>query len=677
MKRSYIFLAIVSLGMSWFLITCQSSLNNGDLSPLEKNLMRAGANRTELEQVLAHYQQHPADSLKYRAAVALISAMDQQQHFEDPWLRQYDQIFQATATLDEVGIKSLRDSMYNKIGRFGSGSLDTKEDLRSLKAVYLIENIEQAFAAWERSPGRENITFETFCNYILPYKNYNEYPESWRKELYERYDWILQDSITGSSMDEVVCAYNDDLQTWFRYSNYLDSYPGRISINNLLQGGRGNCADMSGLAAYVGRALGLPVALDYMSQWATNNGGHSWNALIINEKESIPFMGAEGNPGTYTVLQEGEARIAKVSRRTLLAQAQSFAAQAQKLGIPVNDIPKNAFDLYAKDVTNLYTAVSDLTITVTKKKEKVLYLGIYRLGNWAVMAGSIIDDNQTAIFKNVGRNVPYIPLFYDGNTYEVAGDPFILTFDGAVEMLIPDVAKKQKMVLSRTSSLSRWNIKSEFADALNGAIFEGSNDPEFKHSTTLHTIQEAMKDWTVMETGGPRTRDQLQYASLWETADVNNPRAFRHVRIKFADNQRFRLGDLAFFTDDSDMPLNGQPIGNIENPEYAFDGTFGYNIIHDEVHPRQWVGLDLGSPQKISRIKFIPAQGDNKVFVGKTYELLYWDKKWKVLAKKTANDHLLEFDHVPQNALYRLRCVDCEDATERPFTYENGGQVWW
>jgi hypothetical protein len=53
--------------VSALLISCNRS------SLLEQSL--AGDNRAELEKVLAHYAQNPADSLKYRAAVFLIGNM--------------------------------------------------------------------------------------------------------------------------------------------------------------------------------------------------------------------------------------------------------------------------------------------------------------------------------------------------------------------------------------------------------------------------------------------------------------------------------------------------------------------------------------------------------------------------------------------------------------------------
>jgi hypothetical protein len=64
MKQYSIFLLLI------ILYSCQ--LKN---EQLEYSLQLAGDNRAELEKVLTHYSQNPADSLKYRAAVFLISNM--------------------------------------------------------------------------------------------------------------------------------------------------------------------------------------------------------------------------------------------------------------------------------------------------------------------------------------------------------------------------------------------------------------------------------------------------------------------------------------------------------------------------------------------------------------------------------------------------------------------------
>ena len=675
MPHNYLFYFFIALLlMSQFACSNSSSKENR----LEKNLARAGKNRAELEKVLAHYSQSPEDNLKKQAALALISNMDRYYHYSGEWLNGFDPIFQSTAGRTEGEIKTLMDSTFGYIGLLETSELHIQNDLLSLDAAYLIENIDQAVATWQGSPWRDSISFETFCNFILPYKNYSEYPESWRASLYGRYRWILEDSSKNASMVEVCTAFNEDLKSWFRFTGLLHDYPGRLSISNMMLGQVDNCSDMSGVAAYIGRSLGLPVALDFMPQWACGNAGHAWNALIINDKESIPFLGAEGNPGSYWTLHEGEGRIAKVYRRLLFAQENSFAAAAKEAGISLASLPGYSYDLDLLDVTDQYGPVADITITLENTKEKAVYLCILKEGYWIALSGAIIQSDGTATFKNMGRALTYMPMYYAGDeNYTNAGYPLLLTFDGELKELKPDPQEKIQVELTRKSPISRHITKFEFADRLNGARIEGANNPDFKNPTTLHTIGEVFPIWNVTKTGGIRDRDQLKYVRLWEEAKIGNQQAFRYVRIKTAEGELFRLGDIAFFDSPMDSPLSGQPIGTVQNPEWAFDGTDGHSIIYDEYEPDKWVGLDLGEPKKINKVRYIPAQDRNRILPGRTYQFLYWDQKWNILDTKTSTGLSLEFENVPKNALYQLHCLDCEFPAERPFTYEKGIQVWW
>ena len=57
-------------------------INSFPKNTLEYSLKLAGSNRPELEKVLAHFSASPADSLKYKAAVFLLSNMEDLYHVE-------------------------------------------------------------------------------------------------------------------------------------------------------------------------------------------------------------------------------------------------------------------------------------------------------------------------------------------------------------------------------------------------------------------------------------------------------------------------------------------------------------------------------------------------------------------------------------------------------------------
>ena len=89
-----------------------------------------------------------------------------------------------------------------------------------------------------------------------------------------------------------------------------------------------------------------------------------------------------------------------------------------------------------------------------------------------------------------------------------------------------------------------------------------------------------------------------------------------------------------------------------------------------------WVGLDYGKPTLLNKVFFCPRTDDNDVSPGDEYELFYWDDQWSSLGKQSAQEHQLIYNNVPKNALLLLRDLT-KGREERPFTYENGKQIWW
>ena len=109
---------------------------------------------------------------------------------------------------------------------------------------------------------------------------------------------------------------------------------------------------------------------------------------------------------------------------------------------------------------------------------------------------------------------------------------------------------------------------------------------------------------------------------------------------------------------------------------YAFDGDWLTNYQYEKPDGG-WIGLDLGTPQTIDRVRCIPRSDDNWVRPGDIYELKYWHlNKWCSLGVKQADRGELCFESVPSNALLWLHNLT-RGQEERIFMYEKGRQVWW
>lgn len=61
-------------------------------------------------------------------------------------------------------------------------------DIKTIKASRLITEIEQAFRVWKENVYTRNYSFETFCDYILPYRQENGLlVDSARQVFYSRH----------------------------------------------------------------------------------------------------------------------------------------------------------------------------------------------------------------------------------------------------------------------------------------------------------------------------------------------------------------------------------------------------------------------------------------------------------------------------------------------------------
>ncbi|WP_273214290.1 transglutaminase-like domain-containing protein [Runella zeae] len=649
---------------------------NSNADPLEHNLELAGDNRPELEKVLIHYRQNPNDSLKLKAAIILLSNIEKATYYDGPWLTQYNAIFANTAPLVDYKIKALKDSLISKIVEKNDKNLFTESDLKSLKSAFFIEHIDLAFAAWQSAPWYKSVSFESFCNYILPYRNFSEPPTIWRKELRARYDSLMT-SKYDTSMQELTCRFNEELITWFKYSIHFDDYPGRIDINNLLRGKRGNCSDMANLAAYIGRSYGIPIAIDYTPQWANHTAGHVWNALVINQNEFLPFLGAEDSPGDYYLFTRGESKPAKVYRKNLIKVDSSFAVKAERLGIEESELPIYLRNARALDVTHFYTPTGDVELDFNVSDDTPVYLCIFQRNNWQAIGGGFVKDKK-ALFKNMGRGILYMPMFYKKGSYEAAGAPIIFPLEGDPIAIRFDSSKRESMLVERKYPLKRTRSKLYMAEFYRYARFEGANTPDFKDATLLYTIENPMEKWVLTDVGGYKMRDNLQYESLWEEATIKSQKAFRYVRLAQSFHESIKVGELEFFAPQSSAPLNGTAIGSVPNPHHAFDGVPGNSIVLNKQRGEDhWVGLDLGTSTTIAKVRYLPVNDNNKILPSRTYELFYWDEYWKPLAKQKAKEHTITFQNVPSNGLYWLHCRDCNSTEERPFRIVNGIQEWW
>ncbi|HIA19292.1 MAG TPA: polyhydroxyalkanoate depolymerase, partial [Planctomycetaceae bacterium] len=67
------------------------------------------------------------------------------------------------------------------------------QDLKTLTAEFLLENLSLAYQAREESAWKAKIPHEIFLNNVLPYATINEKRDRWRKDFHDRFLPVIKD----------------------------------------------------------------------------------------------------------------------------------------------------------------------------------------------------------------------------------------------------------------------------------------------------------------------------------------------------------------------------------------------------------------------------------------------------------------------------------------------------
>jgi hypothetical protein len=171
---------------------------------LEHALKAAGTNRPELEKVLAHYK---GDTLKYKAAVFLIENMPGHYSYAGNGVLEYYALGEKILQSELTPVQQ-RDSLRNiSDAQFPGLAQNTVSDISIMQAAYLIKNIDAAFELWETKPWAQHLSFEQFCEYLLPYKCVElQQLDHWRDTLSAQYGSRL--SAMPLNDDQYASPYN-------------------------------------------------------------------------------------------------------------------------------------------------------------------------------------------------------------------------------------------------------------------------------------------------------------------------------------------------------------------------------------------------------------------------------------------------------------------------------------
>ncbi|WP_343589333.1 transglutaminase domain-containing protein [Flavobacterium sp.] len=322
------------------------------------------------------------------------------------------------------------------------------KDIHAITPEFLIKNIDLAFEAWKNNPWSHSYNFETFCEYILPYRSLTEPLEDWRTEYLQL---VAQAHLNAKNIDDPVDVATQtilELKNFRFLNNRPDPIP-YLSPKQLLFRREGACNDLANLTLLACRSMGLAVTFDFTPEYGASSKRHFWDTIIDENGKHIPFNGnCFGNPqGLPYAYNATEKRLAKVYRKTFSIQQNSLAALRDTLLIPDGFLrEKNTLD-----VTEEYVATGKISYPINPEtKNTIAYLNVFNLAKWRVIdwgekKGSIVE------FKNLGSKIVYLPSFYESTSKKMnyARYPVLLDDNLKQQILIPNYNKTFSYNVSR------------------------------------------------------------------------------------------------------------------------------------------------------------------------------------------------------------------------------------
>lgn len=399
-----------------------SCVGRGDRH-LEYALKQAGQNRAELEKVLAHYAD---DSLKLEAAKFLIRNMVYH-------IGLYDTLLNASgqACMPDIPYMPYQDErvtqIYDSLFRCGYRVQNVvKKDVEVITADFLIENIDCAFVAWQK-PWSKCLSFDDFCHYVLPYRLSNEPLSTLRREMQHRYFSILDSARVTNPIDACMLL-NKTLKGNFGFVGILPLYSSVESVDEMKWS---NCEGMAMYAAFLMRAVGIPVVLDYTT-WAKTPDGHYWCAVMDEEGKWNSFGVAGLN------CQEHKEWFSK--KRLLIppkVYRRVFMPEPVEGGVPDDGYRTYVKNPLYKDVTaDYYVPPVDIEVELPEEPEgekgSYVYLCASAVNDFKVLAVGVRNGRKCIVKDVVGDNTFLLAESPDGANLRFLTDTFYVDSVGCI-----------------------------------------------------------------------------------------------------------------------------------------------------------------------------------------------------------------------------------------------------
>jgi len=399
----------------------------------------AGKNYRELKRVLNHYSRDKADSLKLKAAKFLIDNMSYHigvpQKLTDRQGNEVEFDFSPFPVGDFKRLCAVLDSLGY---RYNRGT--PLYDIQVITADYLIENIEDAFTAWEY-PWAKHLGFDDFCENVLPYRGQSEPLSNYRKQFMEMFSWLPDSLEENYTVIDVVNIVKRHLEKRIAYSEeYPLFYSGYLTPQQLELVKTSACENLALYFQMALRSLGIPAHCDNVLAWRHRNSQHIYNSVTDRDGTQY-FLGLHGKYSGVIDKHLNRSRMWRVTYK--IHNSPEELARAEGLH-PIFINP------YYEDVTQLYAPVGRLELPIDQSLAgERIYLCVFNFGEWRPLAYTYAGTNGSVMFPEATVETIYRVHSYNGEGMAPLTPPFRLDSLSNITMLIPDTLSTESVSIDK------------------------------------------------------------------------------------------------------------------------------------------------------------------------------------------------------------------------------------
>ena len=153
------------------------------------------------------------------------------------------------------------------------------QDLKTLTAEFLLENVQLAYQAREESAWKAKIPHDIFLNNVLPYATINEKRERWRKEFHNRFRPLVKDV---SSPGQAAAKLNQNIFKMTNVKYSTKRAKADQSPSESMESGLASCTGLSVMLVDACRSVGIPARVVGTPLWTNKSGNHSWVEIWDN-----------------------------------------------------------------------------------------------------------------------------------------------------------------------------------------------------------------------------------------------------------------------------------------------------------------------------------------------------------------------------------------------------------